>query len=101
MTPASTIDAGVRGAAERLQEAQRARTWSPRWRSSTAASRGGINALVWPARTAVELGAPLRAGDVILSGALGPMTPVAPGAQFTAELSGLGSVRARFTQEQA
>ncbi|WP_219412385.1 2-keto-4-pentenoate hydratase [Pseudonocardia nigra] len=56
-----------------------------------------INALVWLARTAVELGEPLRAADVVLSGALGPMVPVAPGAAFTVELSGLGTVRTTFT----
>jgi 2-keto-4-pentenoate hydratase len=56
-----------------------------------------VNALVWLARTAVELGEPLRAGDVVLSGALGPMVPVAPGDAFTAELSGLGTVRVSFT----
>lgn len=56
-----------------------------------------VAALVWLARTAAALGAPLRAGDLVLSGALGPMVPVAPGAGFTAELSGLGTVRASFT----
>ncbi|MEQ3548922.1 fumarylacetoacetate hydrolase family protein [Pseudonocardia nematodicida] len=56
-----------------------------------------ISALVWLARTAREFGAPLRAGEVILSGALGPMVPVAPGDSFTATLTGLGEVRARFT----
>ena len=56
-----------------------------------------VNALVWLARTAREFGAPLRAGEVVLSGALGPMTPVRAGTGYTASLSGLGQVRATFT----
>jgi 2-keto-4-pentenoate hydratase len=51
-----------------------------------------INALVWLARQALELGEPLRAGQVVLSGALGPMKPIAPGAQVAAHITGLGSV---------
>ena len=52
---------------------------------------------MWLARTCRAYGEPLRAGEVILSGALGPMTPVAPGDSFTAVLGGLGEVRASFT----
>jgi 2-keto-4-pentenoate hydratase len=55
-----------------------------------------INAVVWLARQARELGDPLRAGQVVLSGALGPMRPVAPGATVTATISGLGSVSISF-----
>jgi 2-keto-4-pentenoate hydratase len=58
-----------------------------------------ITALVWLARTTRALGAPLRAGEVILSGALGPMVPVLPGATYTATLTGLGIVRAAFTTD--
>ncbi|WP_227983541.1 2-keto-4-pentenoate hydratase [Nocardia spumae] len=55
-----------------------------------------LNALSWLARRAREFGDPLRAGQVILSGALGPMRPLHPGATVTATVSGLGSVTASF-----
>ncbi|MFD5178221.1 2-keto-4-pentenoate hydratase [Nocardia sp. NPDC058379] len=44
-------------------------------------------ALAWLARTARALGDPLRAGEIVLSGALGPMAPLVPGARVNAELS--------------
>lgn len=53
-------------------------------------------ALAWLARTAREVGDPLRAGQVVLSGALGPMVVAGPGDVFAAEISGLGSVSVRF-----
>ena len=53
-------------------------------------------AVQWLARTAVALGQPLRAGEVVLSGALGPMVPVTPGDRYVARISGLGEVRAYF-----
>ncbi|MGK5742349.1 2-keto-4-pentenoate hydratase [Micromonospora sp. URMC 103] len=58
-----------------------------------------LHALEWLARTMARSGDPLRAGDVVLSGALGPMVPVEPGAAYEARISGLGSVRTCFTRE--
>ncbi|WP_189339386.1 2-keto-4-pentenoate hydratase [Williamsia muralis] len=55
-----------------------------------------LHALTWLARRAREFGEPLRAGQVVLSGALGPMRPVKPGSVVTAHITGLGSVTARF-----
>lgn len=51
-----------------------------------------INAIAWLARTARDFGDPLRAGQVILSGALGPMRAIEPGDTVAATVSGLGSV---------
>ena len=58
-------------------------------------------ALMWLARTTRELGDPLRAGQVILSGALGPMVTVVPGAHVSAHISGLGPVEATFSKKEA
>ncbi|MDA3625264.1 fumarylacetoacetate hydrolase family protein [Saccharopolyspora sp. WRP15-2] len=62
----------------------------------TACLGDPVAAVGWLARTARDLGQPLRAGQVVLSGALGPMKPVAAGNAVTATLSGLGAVTARF-----
>ncbi|MFJ3056218.1 2-keto-4-pentenoate hydratase [Herbaspirillum sp. NPDC087042] len=56
-----------------------------------------LNACLWLARTMVAVGKPLLAGEVLLSGALGPMTPVASGDALHLKLSRLGDVSCRFT----
>lgn len=57
-----------------------------------------LNALAWLAETAQRHGAPLRGGDVVLSGALGPLATIEAGQVLSAELTPLGAVTARFSQ---
>ncbi|BBX44754.1 fumarylacetoacetate hydrolase family protein [Mycobacterium cookii] len=55
-----------------------------------------LNALRWLARRAIENGSPLRAGHIVLSGALGPMVPVRPGSAYAALIDQIGSVEVSF-----
>lgn len=59
-----------------------------------------LNALLWLASTVRDFGEPLRAGDLVLSGALGPMVAVHPGDNVRAEISGLGPVTATFADKE-
>ena len=54
-----------------------------------------LNALTWLAQTLAKRGDALRKGDVVLSGALGPMFAIQPGDHVRATIGGLGS--ASFT----
>ena len=52
-----------------------------------------LEALRWLAVQAQRFGDPLRAGHLILSGALGPFVPFAPGDRVEATISGFAPLR--------
>ncbi len=57
-----------------------------------------LNAVLWLARTMVAVGRPLKAGDTVLSGALGPLVPITGPGVYEARIAGLGSVQAEFVE---
>lgn len=56
-----------------------------------------VNAVAWLARTLHRVGQPLRAGDVVLSGALCPVVPVDAGDVIDVDVGGVGRCSVRFT----
>ncbi len=56
-----------------------------------------VTACLWLAKVMAREGRPLVNGDIVLTGALGPMAGVEAGDAVTARINGLGSVTAFFT----
>lgn len=57
-----------------------------------------LEALRWLAVQAARFGDPLRRGHLVLSGALGPFVPFAPGDRVTAEISGFAPLVTHFEE---
>jgi 2-keto-4-pentenoate hydratase len=51
-----------------------------------------LNAAAWLAQTLAKRGQPLKAGDILLAGALGPMVALTPGDHVRAVVGGVGEV---------
>ncbi len=63
-----------------------------------AALGNPLNAAAWLARTLAGRGEPLKAGDVLLAGALGPMVALNPGDHVRATVGGLGEASFTYTK---
>lgn len=55
-----------------------------------------VNAMVWLANTLGKLGIALKAGDIVLSGAMGAMVPVGRGDNLRVSIGGIGGCSVRF-----
>ena len=74
------------------------------WKNGVLVSTGAgvaclghpLHAVLWLANTLGAMGSAIEAGDVVLSGALGPVTPVVAGDALMASVNGVGTCSVRF-----
>ncbi len=64
--------------------------------AGAAALGSPVNCVTWLANTLGELGIPLKAGEVILSGSLVPLQPVKAGDSMQLAIGGIGRAAVRF-----
>lgn len=64
----------------------------------SAALGNPLNAAAWLARTLAERGEPLKAGDILLAGALGPMVALKAGDHVVADVGGIGTCSFTFNE---
>ncbi len=64
--------------------------------SGAATMASPVNAIAWLANTLGALGIPLKAGEIVLSGSLAAMFPIAAGDNFRVTIGGIGSCSMRF-----
>lgn len=87
-----------------LDQVQTAKVAMSLWKNGDLASEGNgaacmgdpLNAALWLAQTMARNGRPLLAGEVLLSGALGPMVPVVSGDQFRLDIDGFEPITLKF-----
>jgi 2-keto-4-pentenoate hydratase len=58
-----------------------------------------LKAVAWLARRLASVGQPLKGGDIVLSGALGPMVAVEPGDVIETRIEDVGTVKVSFAKE--